>query len=1161
MSTFRRLLFFVPFFCLLSLTGLALAQETSAARMQKLLERVVSQDGYSVSATGSWESGLKFSDPLKGGTSDFDMTLRVPEGMSDADALRSWNTIKSRLSKEIKAEFGPDAEAILKRTNVYPPDQLMPHQTITNEREAARRLRELGSVPKLDPDLGAELTPTQWREAAEGLYGEGGKRFRQAYDFQSGRTYQKVLTPEGESVVLKAVNPGPFSGTWLELTPEGRSGLITQLNHKTAQLLEQSDYRAAVKNVGRMLEERKALMGELDMDLGADSFLQDLLSKHQGAKSVNLTAAEAGELRRRIVRMEVENQFMRGQARNPGLIKKLLLDPKWRQRIDEVVGGALDTASTGLKYAGPVVQGMLVALDAVQMRDALATGNNEQAIKSIYQAGLSGLGTGPGVLLALTDLTMELSKELGYGLVNKNIDELDFLSGISRDDIGSNQATLMDPREVVQRWPSENQIATVVYNRVLEQYPGDTQVQKDQRKLWTERLLAYWKRVRQGLESRYQKLYDLAAGQPYTLVLSGADVTSARAFSVQAPEGTKSASVKASVLAGLLPPEQIKAQVEETVAFHPLVLGPINSGKAELRLTYRWFVDGNLVAETPQPEYIFQNLRGGNHILEAAIRYSYTPVDLTRALAFYPSPVASALLQVKAEKTPLVVTVAASATEVAYGEKVTVTAAVNPPAEGLDIRWWLDGKELPKSNGKLSISGELKQKPGPHIFRVAVKHKQDQEGSGQAEVAVVVKQEPLQLTLSASESLPQKPVRVTATASGGVPPYLFRFTAEGVFTKEQGPAESKTAWLDVAATPEPKNVVVEVRDGLGNVAGSTQSVQLAGAMVDVVVAAQHKGQRVLIEAVKVKAVVDGGPERVGYTDSKGHLSLPIPSGQKVALRFWKENYYLREKVRDIQNGLAEARVLLQPAGTLKIQVVNSSTGRPIPGAVVVFDGESHRVDGTGNLGLTLPAEEQCLLSIKAGGYLPREAKGTVAFAQVKSYVCKLSPEAVPSQTNPPTAPPAQTAAVGGKWDGTWRWRSTVHHRAPANFEVKGGVVRISHEGTGSNNGASLEGKVTYRFEMIGQVTDSGRSFVGQYRVVEVTQFTSYLKGPPGESAGTVTRITDGKLQGQIKYTPNGLLMEGPCTTQESVTYVYPGLPDKKETSTNTYTWKAEQLKR
>lgn len=599
----------------------AWSQEASNARMLSVLERVVKEKGLPITATGSFLTGDKFKDPLKGGTSDFDMTLRMPGDVSDAEAAKRWREVKKALEIEIRKEFSPaEANKILARTNLYPPDQLMPPESIQTQRQAAGQFRKLNAVPSLDPAMNnyppggevLDLTPDQWKAASEGLYGEGGANFRKVYDHKAGRTFVAVPDANGKVTVVRVKNPGPFSGAWSELSPEGRSGLITQLNHKTLDLLADGDERAAMKNISRMLDERAKFQKHLGIDLGQDAQLRQMMSKG-GA----LTADESKLLRKKIVEFELQNQFMLRQAGNPGVLSEFSRGQMW-QRMKGFAGATLDTLDK--------VQKFMMVLEVAHMARGYARGEREEVIKALYKFGL-GLGAGtPAAMAELADLMLEVSKSLGIGLANRNLDVLDFLQGIGRDH-ETGATTINDAREILRLWPTEAAFVAAVEARARDAHPFDTAVDKMQREQWIERSLALYRSVVKDVAKQWWGLVDIAQGQTYLLSVSGAEpVTSSRFRVAVAHEGSR-VTVTARVRGTRVDPGHLAAEFDRLAAFDPTRLGPDREG-GKVRVYHEWILDGRSVERfRPEPSLTLAGLSPGEHTIIARVHYSYLPKE------------------------------------------------------------------------------------------------------------------------------------------------------------------------------------------------------------------------------------------------------------------------------------------------------------------------------------------------------------------------------------------------------------------------------------------------------------------------------------------------------------------------------------------------------
>ena len=102
----------------------AMAQAPNV-RMQRVLLKFVETNKNSVMGVGSWISGAGFN----AATSDFDMRLVLPKGGTDAAQVnaqvKQWQQARSQLTSLINQEFGDQADNILRRTNLYAPNQLM----------------------------------------------------------------------------------------------------------------------------------------------------------------------------------------------------------------------------------------------------------------------------------------------------------------------------------------------------------------------------------------------------------------------------------------------------------------------------------------------------------------------------------------------------------------------------------------------------------------------------------------------------------------------------------------------------------------------------------------------------------------------------------------------------------------------------------------------------------------------------------------------------------------------------------------------------------------------------------------------------------------------------------------------------------------------------
>jgi hypothetical protein len=187
-----------------------LAQPVPAAdlaiRMQQVVSRFVVQTGQSVLGIGSWISGRSFNPA----TSDFDMRLVITQRGPELQHLQQWRQAKARLVQLIEQEFGTEAPSILRRANLYAPNQLM--TGIENAADAVERFRQLNTVPRLSH--ATRVIPGETPVSLmEGLYGEGARVNLQTYERAAGRVFYynngKCVTGLSELVHL-----GEESGTY-----------------------------------------------------------------------------------------------------------------------------------------------------------------------------------------------------------------------------------------------------------------------------------------------------------------------------------------------------------------------------------------------------------------------------------------------------------------------------------------------------------------------------------------------------------------------------------------------------------------------------------------------------------------------------------------------------------------------------------------------------------------------------------------------------------------------------------------------------------------------------------------------------------------------------------------------------------------------------------
>jgi hypothetical protein len=108
----------------------------SADMIEGVIEELISLSGTTdmeIIGQGSYVKKSGFRDPLLGGSSDFDMRLRLKNAnVSPEEAARRWVDVQNRIRQTVQKKFGNmtfiingkrvnAAQAILQKINVYPP--------------------------------------------------------------------------------------------------------------------------------------------------------------------------------------------------------------------------------------------------------------------------------------------------------------------------------------------------------------------------------------------------------------------------------------------------------------------------------------------------------------------------------------------------------------------------------------------------------------------------------------------------------------------------------------------------------------------------------------------------------------------------------------------------------------------------------------------------------------------------------------------------------------------------------------------------------------------------------------------------------------------------------------------------------------------------------
>ncbi len=159
--------------------------------MQWAVKKTVTETKTECGGIGSWISAKKYKGPFSGGTSDHDIRLIMPDGMTEKEIMEKWKAFRNTLKKNIaeaannpsfkarieKFQFkGNVAEMLEGATNVYPPNQIM--DTLLDDKEAELLYKKYGVSSQSLGD-----------GPVEGIYSRWSRPFKQGYEGIAGRHY------------------------------------------------------------------------------------------------------------------------------------------------------------------------------------------------------------------------------------------------------------------------------------------------------------------------------------------------------------------------------------------------------------------------------------------------------------------------------------------------------------------------------------------------------------------------------------------------------------------------------------------------------------------------------------------------------------------------------------------------------------------------------------------------------------------------------------------------------------------------------------------------------------------------------------------------------------------------------------------------------------
>ncbi|MEI6667688.1 MAG: hypothetical protein WCP29_05990 [Acidobacteriota bacterium] len=369
--------------------------------MNAAVERTVQETGVEVIEVGSWVRGTGYKGPLNGGSSDHDMRI-VMTGEAEGAALsQKWKNFQAKLKENIvtwgeaKRLRADQIQALINKTNVYPPIQLM--QTVENITDAKRVFAKAGATPNLG------------NAPVEGIWGKGSQTYYHYYEKQAGKAV--YLDPKTGRVMKGATDLVHLVEGAEALSTAGAINRATQWAEKSLEELENGNLGKAATQAKRLRDEVNAARS-LERVGGKIGYLDDI---------VNGTVTDPDAIRAAIARAQKEAELLSSLAQESNVTARGVL----RSVLTNEGGELSKVGKIFWKYAGQVPWGRFLMAWQIYTNYATArdistmTGADFNAAvltASSKQLGwLAGLL--PGLAMELADATLQAARAGAYGVV------------------------------------------------------------------------------------------------------------------------------------------------------------------------------------------------------------------------------------------------------------------------------------------------------------------------------------------------------------------------------------------------------------------------------------------------------------------------------------------------------------------------------------------------------------------------------------------------------------------------------------------------------------------------------------------------------------------------------------------------------------------------
>jgi len=470
---------------------------------QNVVNKVVGEKGHSYLGQGSWVNEKK----TFGNSSDVDLETFVnsekPTNPRDLakwkqSMVEKWKQSQRDLIKQIKSQYPPDkAREMLKKMNVYPPNQLM--DDAADGAQALGKFKEYNSVPNLaavdDLESGVisavdDIDAKTLNNVTEGFYGPDARRWIQADRAKpgNGRVFYKD-SKTGKAMSSRFADLEHMMQGGQKFTAKGSANLSSQLIDKIMDDIRIGDPRKAAKNLERLKAELQIMKNKSGVTVDL-SEIDDLLKSGNVGKAKDLLAG--AKLRCELVKQggklsKLELLLEKGGKASAKLMEKLSKVP-W----DKI---------------GTVVNGLLITFQAIQMGADISKGDYVGALTNL---GLALSPASIAILGALTKEMLEAAKECGYGLVAGRQECWDMLSGIFPDNPVSvttqNSATVsMETLLLTYASCDEEKLAHLIRGRASVSSEKDPVTAINEAKC-LQSIVPSWHRARAAYGAMFNKL-------------------------------------------------------------------------------------------------------------------------------------------------------------------------------------------------------------------------------------------------------------------------------------------------------------------------------------------------------------------------------------------------------------------------------------------------------------------------------------------------------------------------------------------------------------------------------------------------------------------------------------------------------------------------------